>query len=143
MSLHCMDHALTADIYIGLRRKVDFKEYKKKDVEIALANSLYSIVVFDEERPIGIARIVGDGRIAFFIKDVVVDPAYQKNRIGNLLMEKLHEYLAATACEGAYIGLMSTPNCVPFYKKHGFLERPCDGMGPGMVKFYDPCEVRK
>lgn len=89
MSLRCMDHALTADIYIELRRKVDFKEYKKKDVEIALANSLYSIVVFDEERPIGIARIVGDGRIAFFIKDVVVDPAYQKNRIGNLLMEKL------------------------------------------------------
>lgn len=72
-----------------------------------------------------------------------MDPAYQKNRIGNLLMQKLQEYLAGAACEGAYIGLMSTPNCVPFYKKHGFLERPCDGMGPGMVKFYDPCEVRK
>ena len=38
------------------------------------------VVVFDDKRPIGIARIVGDGRIAFFIKDVVVDPAYQKNR---------------------------------------------------------------
>ena len=115
MRFLCKENALTASIYIDLRRKVNFKEYRKEDVETAIANSLYSVVVFDDKRPIGIARIVGDGRIAFFIKDVVVDPAYQKNRIGNLLMQKLQEYLAGAACEGAYIGLMSTPNCVPFY----------------------------
>ena len=81
MRFLCKDNALTASIYIDLRRKVNFKEYRKEDVETAIANSLYSVVVFDDKRPIGIARIVGDGRIAFFIKDVVVDPAYQKNRI--------------------------------------------------------------
>ena len=85
MRFLCKENALTASIYIDLRRKVNFKEYRKEDVETAIANSLYSVVVFDDKRPIGIARIVGDGRIAFFIKDVVVDPAYQKNRIGNIL----------------------------------------------------------
>ena len=35
-------------------------------------------------------------------------------------MQKLQEYLAGAACEGAYIGLMSTPNCVPFYKSMAF-----------------------
>ncbi|MFR1701192.1 MAG: hypothetical protein ACLSWD_11480 [Clostridium sp.] len=81
MRFLCKENALTASIYIDLRRKVNFKEYRKEDVETAIANSLYSVVVFDDKRPIGIARLVGDGRIAFFIKDVVVDPAYQKNRL--------------------------------------------------------------
>ena len=107
MRFLCKDNALTASIYIDLRRKVNFKEYRKEDVETAIANSLYSVVVFDDKRPIGIARIVGDGRIAFFIKDVVVDPAYQKNRIGNLLMHKLQEYLAGAACCRLY-----TSRCV-------------------------------
>lgn len=143
MPFYCRDNALTAQIYIDLRRKVNFKEYEETDIEIAVKNSLYSVVVFDEKKPIGIARIVGDDRIAFFIKDVVVDPAYQKMRIGNILMQSLHSYIADHACDGAYIGLMSTPDCIPFYKKHGFKERPCDGMGPGMIKFYDPSEVKE
>lgn len=136
MSYTCIRNALTSDMYIQLRQKVDFKEYQKDDVEIALHNSLCTIVVFDEQRPIGIARIVGDNRIVFFIKDVVVDPDYQKMRIGNILMDELNTYISEHACDDAYIGLMSTPGCIPFYKKHGFIERPTEGFGPGMVKFF-------
>lgn len=143
MCFTSQDNALNADIYIALRKKVNFKEYKKADVEVALNNSLYTVVVYDKERAIGIARIVGDDRVAFFIKDVVVDPEYQKMKIGNILMQKLDAYIAEKAADGAYIGLMSTPDCLPFYKKHGFIERPCDGMGPGMVKFYKSKEVMK
>lgn len=143
MSFQCRDNALTTQIYIDLRKKVDFKEYEEADVALALQNSLYTVVVFDDAQPIGIARIVGDNRITFFIKDVVVDPLYQKMRIGNILMDCLHAYIAKHACDGAYIGLMSTPDCTRFYKKHGFQERPCDGMGPGMIKFYDPSEVKE
>lgn len=137
MCYTCTRNSLTADVYIRLRSKVDFKEYQKDDVEIALHNSLCTVVVYDAERPIGIARIVGDNRIVFFIKDVVVDPAYQKMKIGNILMGEINAYIAEHACDGAYIGLMSTPGCIPFYKKHGFIERPTQGFGPGMVKFFN------
>lgn len=37
----------------------------------------------DDKRPIGIARIVGDGRIALY-QGCGGGSAYQKNRIGNL-----------------------------------------------------------
>lgn len=133
----CQRNALTADTYIELRHKVDFKEYRRHDVAIALTNSLCTFVVYDQKRPIGIARIVGDDRIVFFIKDVVVDPAYQKMKIGNILMNEIDAYIAEKACDGAYIGLMSTPNCISFYKKHGFIERPAQGFGPGMIKYFN------
>lgn len=103
MTYKIREDALTTEIYTELRAKVNFKEYPKEDVKEAIKNSIYTVVVFDEDRPIGIARIIGDNRIVFFIKDVVVDPEYQKLRIGNLLMKAMFEYIDKHACEGAYL----------------------------------------
>lgn len=135
------EHALTEEIYRTLRSMVHFKAYDDEDVVMALQHSLYSVVIFDNDQPVGIARLVGDNRICFFLKDVVVDPRYQKLKVGRLLMKYLFQYISQHACEGAYIGLMSTPACVPFYEKFGFQQRPCDDMGPGMIKFYTKDEV--
>ena len=136
MKIEIVDNALTPEIYIDVRKQVNFKYYEYEDVEIALKNSLYTVVVFDDGKPIGIARIVGDGRIVFFIKDVVVIPDYQNQKIGSMLMTKLEQYISETACDDAYIGLMSTPGQTDFYKKFGFIERPSKEFGPGMVKYY-------
>lgn len=136
MKLEIVDNALTPEIYIDVRKQVNFKYYEYEDVKIALKNTLYSVVIFDEGKPIGISRIVGDGRIVFFIKDVVVIPEYQKLKIGSLLMRRLEQYIKETACDGAYIGLMSTPGQTEFYKKFGFIERPTAEFGPGMVKYH-------
>ncbi|MGX8833049.1 GNAT family N-acetyltransferase [Amedibacillus sp. YH-ame6] len=132
-----VDNSLNENIYRHLRSKVNFKEYSDEDVTIAIENSLYTVVVYDEEVPIGMARLVGDDRVCFFLKDVVVDPLYQKLKIGKMIMEHLFAYIDTKACDGAYIGLLSTPTCVSFYEKFGFLERPCENMGPGMIKFYE------
>lgn len=132
-----VDNDLNKEIYHKLREKVHFKEYEESDVQVAINNSLYSVVVYEEDKPIGMARLVGDDRICFFLKDVVVDPLYQKLKIGALLMEHIFKYIESKACAGAYIGLMSTPNCIAFYEKYGFKKRPVDDMGPGMIKFYE------
>jgi len=136
MNIEIVDNALTPEIYIDVRKQVNFKYYEYDDVKTALANTLYSVVIFDDGKPIGISRIVGDGRIVFFIKDVVVIPEYQKLKIGSMLMERIEQYLSNTACDGAYIGLMSTPGQTEFYKKFGFIERPTADFGPGMVKYH-------
>jgi ribosomal protein S18 acetylase RimI-like enzyme len=130
-----IDNGLTPDIYFELRQKVTFQEYSFPDVEIALKNTLYSIVIFEDDRPIGIGRVVGDDRIVFFIKDVVVDPEFQKRSIGKLVMQSLLEYIGKKACSNAYVGLMATPNTEKFYRKFGFIQRPTDTLGHGMVKF--------
>lgn len=141
MELEIRENALTPEIYTELRKKVEFKEYGYEDIVVALHNSVYTVVIYDGNRPIGISRIVGDDRIVFFIKDVVVDPEYQKMKVGKLLMQSMFQYIAKKACQGAYIGLMSTACCVEFYEKYGFKRRPCEGMGPGMIKYFDKNEV--
>lgn len=127
--------ALTPELYIELRRKVEFEDYSIEDVAQALEKTLFSVVIYDDDKPVGIGRIVGDDRIVFFIKDVVVDPGYQNKSIGSAIMKALMEYIEGKACKNAYVGLMSTPNKEGFYKKFGFIERPTEQFGHGMVKF--------
>lgn len=135
MNLRKIPNGLTPTIYRMLREKVLFQPYSDRDVAEALERTLYSVVIYDGNRPVGISRVVGDGRIVFFIKDVVVDPEYQHRGIGKLLMEDLTDYINGKGCRNAYVGLMCTPNTEDFYKRFGFIDRPSKGLGSGMVKF--------
>ncbi|GEM05348.1 N-acetyltransferase [Halolactibacillus miurensis] len=128
-------HTLTPDIYIELRNKVAFKPYAYEDVVIALRHTLFSIVIFDGDKPVAIGRVVGDGRIVFFIKDVVIDPDYQRQSLGKMIMNEIDGYIDMVGCDGAYIALMATPGTEGFYEHLGFIQRPNDGLGAGMVKF--------
>ncbi|PAT01627.1 GNAT family N-acetyltransferase [Candidatus Izimaplasma bacterium ZiA1] len=131
------ENALTAAIYTKLRNTGPFMPYLEDDIDISLKNSLYSIVIYDDlNNAIGIARIIGDNRITFIIKDVVVLPEYQKQGIGELLIKYLFAYISKHACENAYIGLMSTIHKEGFYEKYGFIRRPNEKYGSGMVMFY-------
>lgn len=135
--LQVAPNALTPQIYCDLRQTCSdlFQPYPLEDVKAALQNTLYSVVVYEEERPVGIARVVGDDRIVFFIKDVVVDPAYQHRSVGTMLIHSILDYIYKKACPSAYIGLMCTPNTECFYEKFGFIRRPNEQHGYGMVKF--------
>ncbi|MDF2700367.1 MAG: Acetyltransferase, family [Haloplasmataceae bacterium] len=131
-----VDNGLTAKIFTELRKSGPFMPYDEADINIALQNTLYSVVIYDEDKPIGAARLVGDNRIAFFIKDVVVLPDYQGKRIGDTLMKQIFKYIDQHACEKAYVGLMSTPHKEGFYERYGFIKRPNEDFGAGMVMYY-------
>lgn len=107
--LTIVENALTAETYCRLRQKVRFRPYRPEDAAAALKNSLFTTEVRENGQAVGIARIVGDGRIVFFFKDIVVDPDRQGHGIGQMLMESLLRYVNAAGCDGAYVGLMATP----------------------------------
>ena len=81
--LKIVENALTAETYGRLRDKVQFRPYSPDDAAAALRNSLFTTEVREGEETLGIARVVGDGRIVFFIKDVVVDPDVYKRQPHN------------------------------------------------------------
>ena len=112
-------------------KKTAFSPYPLEDVAAALTKTLFTVEVTDDGAPVGIARIVGDDRMVFFIKDVVVDPAYQGHGIGRLLMESVLQYIDGRACGNAYVGLMATPGTEGFYERLGFVKRPSPGLGHG------------
>lgn len=134
--LEIIENNLNVDDFINLRKTGPFIEYEKEDVEIALKNNLYSVSVYKDNQVIGIVRIVGDGRICFFIKDLVVHPDYKGKKIGTLLMKYIFKYIEENACYNAYIGLMATVNTEGFYEKFGFIRRPNENHGAGMIMYY-------
>lgn len=137
LNMKAIDNSVTPEIFTELRLTGPFVKYEPEDIVVALKNSLYDVLILsDENEPIGMARLVGDDKIAFFIKDLVVIPAYQKKKVGTLIMEKLFEYIKKHACYNAYIGLMSTPGKEGFYEKFGFIRRPNEDYGAGMIMYY-------
>ena len=85
--LHTVSQSITPEVFCAMRDKAGFQPYPAEDAAVALRNSLYTVEIRDGDKTVGIARVVGDNRLAFFIKDVVVDPRYQKRGIGQMLME--------------------------------------------------------
>ncbi len=135
MEQYCIERdALTPEIYESLRAKVSLQYYGREDVKEALSRTLFSVVIREGQVPVGIGRIVGDGRIVFFIKDVVVDPSRQNRGIGRMIMEELMCYIRQHGCPNAYAGLMALSGKEGFYEKFGFHIRPHEGQGSGMTQ---------
>lgn len=72
-------HEISIEDYNDLRASVDFITIRPKRARVALANSLYTLIAMDGSRPVGMARVVGDGGYVYFICDVIVRPSYQSH----------------------------------------------------------------
>ena len=105
-------------------------------VEQGIRQSLFHITVWEGTKLIGMGRIIGDGAITFYIQDVIVRKEYQGQGIGFQIMERLMDYIGQTAAEGAVIGLLAAKGKEGFYEKFGFIPRPNEYFGKGMVQFW-------
>lgn len=105
-------------------------------VEISLKNSYAVFSVEIDGKVIGMARLLGDGAMAFYLKDLVILPEYQKQGIGKALMEYIQAYIMDKLEPGwiACLELMSAKGKETFYEKFGFEKRPTEYRGAGMMK---------
>jgi aralkylamine N-acetyltransferase len=72
--------------------------------------------VFDDALMVGMGRCITDGEYYATIWDVIVKPGYQRQGIGNKIMQALLE----DAGEKEFVALTSTPGNEPFYSRFGF-----------------------
>lgn len=129
-------NTLTPQLFLELYRSVGWEPPGKDQVEEALKHTLAAFTAYDGERPVGMVRLIGDGGMSFYLKDFAVIPSYQAKGVGTLLMDAAESYIREYISEGWAVSLelISTREAVPFYKKKGFEERPCEWDGPGMFK---------
>lgn len=129
-------NALDADVFLSLYRSVGWEPPGRGQVEAALRGSAATFLALDGETPVGMARLLGDGGMSFYVKDLAVLPAWQAKGVGTRLLDALQAHVRGSIPPGWAVNLelISTPEAVPFYKKHGFEERPCAWDGPGMLK---------
>ena len=126
---------LTSEIYCELRKNVKWFERPKTDVEKIIDNSIYTITVFDEDLPVGMGRLIGDG-VYFVIVDVVVKPDYQKKGIGRNIVNMITDYVRCECKAGSSytVQLIAEQGKEGFYEKLGFKNIPNEFCGSGMLK---------
>lgn len=127
----------TPDEYNYLTNSVGWGIRDNKIVQEALNNTLYSLCVYDDNNLIGYGRIIGDKTIFLYIQDIMVIPEYQNNHIGtgimNNLLEQIKLYKKINPNIRTYLG--ASKGKESFYEKFGFVARPNDKLGAGMILY--------
>ena len=80
----------------------------------------------------GIARVMGDGAMYFFLADLIVAPEFHGSGYGDRLMHAVTSYFDRSAMPGATITLVPLNGQEPFYEKFGFLRCPSGPFGNAM-----------
>ena len=139
MKINYIEKTPTPDDFNMLTESVGWGKRESNIVEEALRNTLYSLCVYDENKLIGYGRIIGDKTIFLYIQDIMVIPKYQGKQIGTEIMYKLLEqvdrYKKVNPNIRTYLG--ASKGKEGFYEKFGFISRPNDKLGAGMILYND------
>lgn len=135
--LKIKENQLDLNTYLNMRASVGWKKLSDEQALKALQNSILTLTATIDGKVVGMARMVGDGAVICYIQDLVVHPSYQKLGVGNNLMKRLVEYAENLRLENTelMLCLMCAKGRETFYEKHGFIPRPTDKLGPGMIMY--------
>lgn len=110
----------TVKDYIEIRLQAGLSRKSVEAATIGLRNSIFGVVVYFNDLPIGIGRVIGDGGCFFEITDMAVLPEHQHKGVGSLIMNSLVNWLKENAPVTAYVSLMADHGTPEFYAKFGF-----------------------
>ena len=135
MQVKYINKTPTVDEFNQLTEAVGWGRRENVIVEEALKHTLYSVCAYDEDKLIDYGRIIGDKTIFLHIHDVMVRPEYQGVGIGtgimNKILDKVNEYRSVNPAIRVYLG--ASKGKEGFYEKFGFVGRPNENLGAGMV----------
>lgn len=127
------ENALCYEDYCKLRESVEWLLFSKEQTQKALNNSLYTVIAVDDNKTIGMGRLIGDG-MYYMMVDIVVQPDYQQQGIGNKIVSMLIDYVNEETPIGgrSSIQLIAEKGKESFYEKKGFKIIPHEFCGSGM-----------
>ena len=114
-----VEHRLpTLDEYRRLCGAVGWEAVINFDAAAAsLARSLHGVVALDGGETVGMARVVGDGSLYFYVQDVAVLPSHQGRGIGGALLAALDAWIDEAAPDRAFVGLFAAAGTEPYYRR--------------------------
>lgn len=135
MNIEYIQKKPTAEEYNLLVDSVGWGTWDENIINEALENTLFAVCAYDKDKIIGMGRIIGDKTIFLHIQSLVVHPDYQGYKVGtnimNELLNKVEEYKKINPNLRTYLGAAKGKE--EFYEKFGFVRRPNDELGAGMV----------
>ena len=137
MNLEYIEKFPTTAEYNMLSEAVGWGTREENIIEEAFKNTLYSLCVYDDNKIVGYARIIGDKTIFLYFHDLKVLPEYQNRGIGREIMIRLlkqvDEYKKVNPDIRTYLGAAKGKEL--FYEKFGFEIRPNGDVGAGMILY--------
>jgi predicted GNAT family N-acyltransferase len=131
-NLRLLEEAPTPKEYANLRRLMGWGEIDEVTARKTVEAAIYSVCLRAEDRLVGLARVVGDGVLYFYIADVIVHPELRGGGYGTTLMRAILGYFARAAKPEATIVVVPLKGREKFYEGFGFQRCPNDLMGAGM-----------
>ncbi len=86
-------NTLTPKLFLEMYTSVGWEPPYVEQIKKALANTIASFTAFDGAQAVGMARLIGDKGMSFYIKDFAVIPPYQSRGVGTLLINALEKYV--------------------------------------------------
>ncbi|KAK6526839.1 hypothetical protein TWF281_010036 [Arthrobotrys megalospora] len=112
----------SADDYFRLRQVSGLTPKSREAIARGLPNTLFGVVVRlkNDDRVVGMGRVIGDGGLFFQVVDIAVEPAYQGRGIGKGIMQAIMEWVKKELFTGAYVSLIADGEAYKLYEKYGF-----------------------
>ncbi len=122
MNLTVKHNELSAEEFIFLWETVWGDGPSLEQTRLAMDNTMFRVSIFDGDKIVAMARMIGDKGLNYYIKDVVVRPEYQGRGIGRMLIDELMKYINDNGVNGTeiFVELCAMPDKIPFYEKFGF-----------------------
>ena len=135
MNISVKYNELSAEEFIILWETVWGQAPTLEQTKLAMEHTLFRVSIFDDDKIIAMARMIGDMGLNYYIKDVIVRPEYQGKGIGRMLINELLEFVNSNGIRDTsiFVELCAMPDKIPFYEKFGFEARPNEELGSGMI----------
>ena len=113
---------LTAEQFVELWESVWGNGPALEQAALAMEHTLFRVSVFDGEKIVAMARMIGDLGLDYYIKDVIVRPEYQHRGIGKLMIQELLTFIRRHGIRDTdiFTELCAMPDKIPFYERFGF-----------------------
>lgn len=119
--------------FIALRAAEGWGTLSEDAARRSVAGGLINATLHDGDTLVGFGRVVGDGVLYFYIQDLIIAPAFRGQGHGRRILADLVARTRQVAAPGAVIGLMSASGREGFYESFGFVGRPNERYGAGMM----------
>ena len=118
--------------YCELRSRTGWGNIDESIARQTIGAARYTITLRRQGQLIGLARVMGDGALYFFLADLIVDPDFRGEGLGDRLMGAVTDYFDRCAKPGASIVLIPLRGGESFYERFGFARCPDGPFGTGM-----------
>jgi predicted GNAT family N-acyltransferase len=122
----------TVTEYIDLRTGMGWGRIDEETANRTIQAAAFTDCLRRQDQCVGVARVMGDGAMYFFLADLIVAPEFRGSGYGDRLMHAVTSYFDRSAMPGATFTLVPLSGHELFYEKFGFVRCPSGPFGTAM-----------